>query len=50
MSEHNCKENDSCICEPHLYESNDNCPVHMSRPWPPRCVYCGKFINIEVSQ
>jgi hypothetical protein len=45
MDEHTCREVDYCICSPHLYEPNEDCPIHMGGAWPPRCMICGRFMK-----
>ncbi len=44
MSEHECKEPDTCCCSLTALEPDEDCPVHGIEPWPPHCVFCGKFL------
>jgi hypothetical protein len=46
MKEHKCKWVDYCICRMDADEPNENCPIHSgAAEWPPRCMYCGRFLK-----
>jgi hypothetical protein len=47
MKNHNCKEEDLCICSTVALEPKENCPVHGAGEYPPRCKTCGKYIKIQ---
>lgn len=43
--DHECMEIDYCQCSTWYLEPNEDCPIHGSGPpWPPRCMYCGRFM------
>lgn len=42
---HECKKMDYCICSSQAYEPHEDCPIHGCPAWPPRCMYCGRFIK-----
>lgn len=42
---HTCIEMDWCRCSSMGLEPNEDCPVHGSGGWPPRCAYCGRFMR-----
>lgn len=44
MSEHVCSESRTCTCSTIADTPNDDCPVHGSGPWPPRCKVCGRLM------
>lgn len=44
---HKCVESTSCTCSISALEPNDNCPVHSSGNWPPRCEICGRFMRYD---
>ena len=45
---HECEEDLSfCCCRPDGLEPSENCPIHGSGPWPPKCDICGKFMPWE---
>ncbi len=45
MDEHECKVSNACCCYIGALQPEDNCPMHGCGEWPPRCMYCGKFIK-----
>ena len=45
MKEHTCKEIDYCICSSQALEPDEQCPKHGGGVWPPRCMYCGRFMK-----
>ena len=51
IEDHECMEVNYCLCSTWYDEPNEYCPIHGgSRPWPPRCMYCGKFMLIKDTQ
>ncbi len=43
--DHECMEINHCTCSSWHLEPDDDCPMHGGGPpWPPRCMYCGKFM------
>lgn len=48
MKEHECRENKTCTCYLLADEPNEDCPVHGSGLWPPRCEICGRFMKWEI--
>lgn len=47
MKSHVCKEIDFCTCYPLADEPDEDCPIHGSGPYPPRCIECGQFMKRE---
>ena len=46
-TEHVCAEDDLCSCEVTMVEPDRYCPQHGGeRRWPPRCVVCGRFVEV----
>lgn len=45
---HECRESNLCCCSSTALEPKDNCPVHSSGPWPPRCEICGRFMKRRI--
>jgi len=45
MKEHKCCPIDYCTCSILADEPNEDCPIHCSGPWPPRCGDCGRFLE-----
>jgi hypothetical protein len=45
MTNHKCIESRSCTCSVIGIEPADDCPVHSSGGWPPRCEICGRFMK-----
>jgi uncharacterized phage-associated protein len=45
MTDHICKESNSCVCSIVGLEPDESCPMHGGGQWPPRCETCGKFIK-----
>ena len=43
MQKHECKESKTCTCYSLALEPKEDCPIHGSGPWPPRCEICGRF-------
>jgi hypothetical protein len=43
--EHVCKEIPYCSCSMIADEPDENCYIHGSGHWPPRCSICGKFLK-----
>lgn len=48
MKKHICKEIIHCTCSIIALEPDENCYLHGSGPWPPRCGICGRFISWNV--
>ena len=44
---HDCREPHDCWCYMLSDEPNEECPVHGSGPWPPRCEECGRFMAVK---
>lgn len=43
---HECMELNTCQCSTWYLEPNEDCPIHGNgSPWPPRCMYCGKYMS-----
>jgi hypothetical protein len=42
---HQCRESRVCCCSLTALEPDEDCPIHSSGPWPPRCCICGRFIT-----
>jgi hypothetical protein len=42
--QHICEEDKTCKCYQLADEPADDCPIHGSPAWPPRCGICGRFI------
>lgn len=47
MIDHICKEIDYCTCNQLADEPDENCPIHGSGIFPPRCCICGRFMKWE---
>lgn len=45
--QHICCESRTCVCGIIADEPDEKCPVHGAGEWPPRCCYCGKFMQRE---
>lgn len=45
---HECREARACCCSVTALAPNEECPVHGSGPWPPRCGECGRFLPMVV--
>jgi hypothetical protein len=45
MKKHRCREGRTCVCSIVALEPEEDCPIHGSGPWPPRCKICGRFIR-----
>lgn len=48
MKEHVCHESQGCECEVLADEPKEECPVHGSGHWPPRCEVCGRLLPWSV--
>ena len=48
--QHYCRESDTCCCSLTALEPDEDCPIHGSGPWPPRCVECGRFMPGSVRE
>lgn len=44
---HVCKENLCCTCYSLALEPSENCPTHGCGNYPPRCMYCGRYIKMK---
>jgi hypothetical protein len=47
MKNHKCKQLDYCICSIQGLEPTETRPIHGAGEWPPRCMYCGRFMKKE---
>ena len=45
MKPHICVESKTCSCSIIALEPNEDCPIHGSGPWPPRCEICGRLMK-----
>jgi len=45
VKKHVCERATYCICYIGGTEPAEDCPVHGSGEWPPRCAICGKFMK-----
>jgi len=44
-NKHKHERNKSCTCSISGLEPDDDCPLHSGGEWPPRCVFCGRFMK-----
>jgi hypothetical protein len=44
MKDHVCRRPSTCICSIQAIEPKEDCPIHGSAEWPPRCETCGRFL------
>ena len=44
MTPHVCRRPHTCCCCIRALEPHPDCPFHGGGEWPPRCVYCGRFL------
>lgn len=44
---HTCQRPSHCICRTTDMEPKEDCPVHGSGEWPPRCETCGCFMVVD---
>jgi CO dehydrogenase/acetyl-CoA synthase beta subunit len=47
---HDCHEDYSCSCSAQGVEPNEDCCMHGSGPWPPRCCLCGRFLPHDIRE
>jgi len=45
LSGHTCERPTGCWCYLLATEPAEDCPIHGSGEWPPRCVWCGRFMR-----
>lgn len=43
--EHKCERPNWCRCNLDALEPNEDCPIHGCGEFPPRCMYCGRFMK-----
>ncbi len=44
MRPHVCKRPTACCCSIQGLEPAEDCPIHGSGEWPPRCAICGRLL------
>jgi hypothetical protein len=42
---HVCQRPDYCYCNSQALEPDEKCPIHGGGEWPPRCMFCGQFMQ-----
>jgi hypothetical protein len=42
---HECQRPRTCCCSMSADEPSDDCPIHGSGEWPPRCATCGRMMK-----
>ena len=47
MSSHICHKRDYCVCSSQALEPDERCEFHGCGEYPPRCVECGKFLQLQ---
>lgn len=50
VKKHECRESKTCKCYQLALEPRENCPVHGSGEWHPRCEVCGRFLKRHLSE
>lgn len=43
---HICREDTECSCWPGYLTPSEDCPRHVARVYPPRCVECGRYMPL----
>jgi hypothetical protein len=44
MTDHVCRQPQTCTCSIQALEPDEQCPIHGAGEWPPRCEICGRLM------